>query len=666
MTLKAFSFFHLNMAYSAIDEKDRAKVIECCYWPLLRLARKHNLPFGIEASAWTLETIRSIDPSWIAELRDLVTNGPCEFIGCGYAQVIGPLVPAEVNQENLRLGMQCYQQMLGIQPKIALVNEQAFSAGLGPLYLEAGYKGLIMEWDNPSRAHPEWNIEWGYFPQHACGPSGSFIPLIWNRSVAFQKVQRFVHGEIELDDYLEYVNSHESKGIRAFPIYGNDVEVFDFRPGRYMSEAPLNASGEWFRMEAMYEAIRKQDNIEMIAPNNVLELMQERGAGNPLHLESAACPVPVKKQRKYNIVRWALSGRNDLVINTSCWKAFEAMKTSGEAGEEDWKRLCYLWSSDFRTHITEGRWINYIKDLNQFSEHWRVKGGPDQLIQPNLEIPFLYQSRQTRTPDNNFKISKRGNFLNIEGKRFHLTLNCLRGLAVEKFIDKEISEAPLFGTLPHGYFDDIQYAADFYSGHLVFEPAGKPKITDLNAVDPAISSTRNVVVVKCNIHTPLGSIKKKWRVDEAAGSVTLTYRLNWTEMPSGSLRLGYLTLNPQLFLANELYYQCNNGGKDLETFNIEEAEFDHGAPVSSLISANQGLGLTDGKILIGDIGRVIKIELDNSQHAALGLVSHRKILYSHLSRIAFSLLENDDTSRGQKSLSHDFSICFSCSGCDFF
>jgi len=215
MKLQLFSFFHLNLAYSAIGVEQRPTVIERCYWPLLRLARERGLPFGIEASAWTLETIAQIDPTWVDELRDLVTNGPCEFIGCGYAQVIGPLVPTAVNEANFRLGMQRYEALLGLRPKMALVNEQAYSAGLVPLYQEAGYESLIMEWNNPARVHPEWDAEWRYLPQYACGTGEQALPLVWNKSISFQKFQRYVHGEIELDEYLGYVRSHAGGSARG-------------------------------------------------------------------------------------------------------------------------------------------------------------------------------------------------------------------------------------------------------------------------------------------------------------------------------------------------------------------------------------------------------------------------------------------------------------------
>lgn len=648
MKLKLFSFFHLNLAYSAIGVEQRAKVIENCYWPLLRLARARQLPFGIEVSAWTLETIAAIDPSWVAELRDLVTHGPCEFIGCGYAQVIGPLVPAEVNQANFRIGMQRYEALLGLRPKIALINEQAYSAGLVPLYREAGYEALIMEWNNPARAHPDWDAEWRYLPQYACGADGEAMPLVWNKSVSFQKVQRYVHGEMELDEYMDYVLAHVADTPRAFPVYGNDVEVFDFRPGRYMTEAPLHAFGEWQRIDAMYAALQAHPALEMVAPSEVLGLMDQPGAGNRLHLETAAYPVPVKKQDKYNLLRWAVTGRDDLTINTQCWRIFEALRASRETTDADWAELCYLWSSDFRTHITEARWVEYRERLSRFAAQWQVKEPPSDLISMAVASPL--------PSDAGISVSRQGRFLNVQGKRFTLRLNCLRGMALEALIDRTVSDRSLCGTLHHGYFDDIQWAADYYSGHLVFESPGRAKVTDLNAVEPEATWVDGAVLIKGAIKTALGVVEKQWRVDEAKGRITLSYRLHWPEMDLGALRLGHLTLNPEAFKADALRYQTHNGGRDLESFNIANSDFDHGSPVSFLISANQALGLTSGEFRIGDADAVICLEADKTRRAAIGFVSHRKIHDSYLCRFSFTLRELDDTSRGKQSGDFDFEI----------
>jgi hypothetical protein len=643
MKLQAFSFFHLNLAYSAIEVAQRKDVIERCYWPLLRLARARQLPFGIEVSAWTLETIAEIDPAWLAELRDLVTHGPCEFIGCGYAQLIGPLVPAEVNAANLRVGMQRYEQLLGMRPKIALVNEQAYAAGLVPLYREAGYEALIMEWNNPARAHPEWDAEWRYLPQYVCGTGDVAMPLIWNKSVSFQKVQRYVHGEMELDEYLAYVMAHQGQAVRAFPLYGNDVEVFDFRPGRYMTEAPLHAFGEWQRIDAMYAALLAQPGLEMVPPSAVLKLMDQPGAGNRLHLETAAHPVPVKKQDKYNLLRWAVTGRDDLGINTQCWRIFEAMQRSEAVTEADWAELCYLWSSDFRTHITASRWADYRERLAASAERWQA-----QLpVLPATDAVVAVDEGELDPATSGMTVTRTGRFLEVKGSRFHVRLNCLRGLALDAWTDLQVGEKPLCGTVHHGYYDDIQWAADYYSGHLVFESPGRAKVTDLNAVEPMVTHDQSGVTVRASIKTPLGLVEKSWHVDEARGRLSLRYRLHWSDVGMGSLRLGYVTLNPDAFDPSSLRYEAHNGGRDLETFSLSGANFDHGAPVSFLISTNQAIGMTKGLLKVGDAHAAIQLETAKSAAAAVALVMCRQVAGSYLCRLGFTLKELDDTSKGK-------------------
>ena len=70
--LNLYSFFHLNLAYSAIEENDREKVIKSCYWPLLNLIKENSLPFGVELSGYTLEQIYSIDRDWVYLFKDLL------------------------------------------------------------------------------------------------------------------------------------------------------------------------------------------------------------------------------------------------------------------------------------------------------------------------------------------------------------------------------------------------------------------------------------------------------------------------------------------------------------------------------------------------------------------------------------------------------------------
>ncbi len=639
--LKLYSIFHLNLAYSSIEENQRAQVIECCYWPLLRLARKLNLPFGIEAPAYTLNVIAEIDPAWLAELYALMKNGSCEFIGSGYAQIIGPLVPAAVNRANLRLGLELYERLFHSRPRLALVNEQAYSSGLVKQYLEAGFKALVMEWDNPFQQHPEWSREWRYLPQFACDQHGNRIPLIWNKSIAFQKFQRYAHAELELDEYYSYLKQHLSDRPRAFPMYGNDVEIFDFRPGRYQTEPVLNGQNEWARIEKLFEALLAEERFSFIRPSQVLDLFDAPGAGNELHLESPEQPVPVKKQGKYNLTRWAVTGRNNTRINTDCWRIFEYLKDEPQATDVDWRELCYLWSSDFRTHITEKRWTNYQTRLKESLEKFQVRNKPSPDVETKAAVREIFVEANFQP-----RVERKGRYLDIETENLRIILNCRRGLALDKLWFKSVSEQPLVGTLAHGYYEDIDWGADYYTGHLVFEMPGQPKVTDLNPIDPtvAIAPSRREICVSGCVATPLGPVTKTITL-KRNGTLDLEYALDWTKIPLGSLRIANITLNPEAFDAEQLYFETHNGGTAAERFHVGGRRIDHGRSVSFLVSASGGLGMTENQFICGDAKKRIAITTSHAQAYTLPLVTAMPISGSYFFRAAFSVQEIDETSR---------------------
>jgi hypothetical protein len=87
--------------------------------------------------------------------------------------------------------------------------------------------------------------------------------------------------------------------------------------------------------------------------------------------------------------------------------------------------------------------------------------------------------------------------------------------------------------------------------------------------------------------------------------------------------------------------------------------FDHGQPVSYLVSANHVLGLTQGELEIGDHRIQIRAKLELAQSRAHAQVFKKNILDAHMTRVAFSLSEADDTSRGDRSLSNNFVVKFS-------
>jgi hypothetical protein len=634
--LRLHATFHLNLMFSSIEEEQRAEVIERCYWPLLALVRRREVPAGIEAPACTLEAIAELDPAWLAELRSLVHAGRCELVGSGYAQLIGPLVPAAVNAANQRLGLESYRRLVGVQPRTALVNEQAWSASLPRHYLEAGYAGVIMEWDNPAAGHPEWPHELRYQPQIAVGQDGAEMPLLWNHSIAFQKFQRYAHGELELEEYLDYLRGHRGAGDRVFTLYGSDAEVFDFRPGRYRTEAPLAAPQEWARIDALCDALVREPGIALVSPSAALAAAAGPHSARRLRLESPERPIPVKKQPKYHLARWAITGRDDLGVNTACWRAYERLRAEPRA-DAAWRELCYLWSSDFRTHITPARWRGFTERLTSFLGEVGARAAAPALEGPvgSAELPP------------GVRVERSGRWLTLETPETRLRLNCRRGLAIDALAFTALGGEPVVGSVPHGYFDEIEWSADQYTGFLVHAAAGQPQVTDLDAAEPLVEwrADAGEVVVHGWVATPHGPIRKEVALGVRRARVEVRHRLLWDEIPMGTLRLGHVTLIPTSFDERTLYVATHNGGPSLERFPLGRVELDQLSPVSHLVSCRSGLGATEGTILLGDAERAIRIEIPRARAALFPLLTMRRAGGRFFCRITLSARELDETSR---------------------
>lgn len=626
--LHGYYVFHLNLAFSSIEEDQRGVVIEKCYWPLLQISEKLKIPFGIELTGYTLEEIQRLDPAWVRAFRTGIEAGRLELLGSGYAQMIGPLVPARVTQENLKRGNIFYLDLLGVSPTTALVNEQAYASGLVELYLDAGYTALVMDWNACATRHPEWDDTWCFGPQKAKGQNGN-IDLIWTNTIAFQKVQRYAHGDMSLAEYLDYVESLIGDTVRTFPLYGNDVEIFDYRPGRFGTETVLSSSQEWDRLETMFDIVKSNEHIKIILPRDSVAI-HHHTANKPLRLETAALPTPVKKQHKYNITRWAVSGRDDLNANTACWHIYNNLLSAGDQAEdEDWQELCYLWSSDFRTHITESRWKG-------FSE--RLKALLEKTARPATQPAAIGAKSKAAT------VEQDGHYLNIETGSLLLRFNKRRGLAIDRLALASEPKTALCGTLPHGFFDDIGYGVDWFSGNCTFEAPGIPKIADLNPVDPVISCGNNGETrLEAKVATPAGPIVKTLTLHADTPQIDYDILFDWQNWERGSLRLGNFTLMPQAFDLDALSFRSHNGGAQAEEFLLKGEDIDHGAPISFLVSASSGLGLTEGSFDIGDEKRRLRLDVDMSTAALLGMVTHKPVGSSLFCRVSLSALEMDET-----------------------
>ncbi len=358
-----YGIFHANLQFSGIPEEQYPLILDRCYWPILELCRDLPIKLGLEFPAFTLETIAGMDPSFIDALKSLIEGKKCELIGSGYSQNIYPLIPAQVNNYNAVLGNGKYWHILGVKPSVAYVNEQVYASGLTELYLKNGYKSIFVDWDNTSMACP-LPQELRYAPQMIEHGQGSKLQVIWNSFISFQRFQRYIHGDLSLEQYIEYLLSHWKAGEnRSFPFYGSDWEIFDYRPGN-PDYFHISYNGEEIcRFKNMLEAIISEERFSLLTPSEVTGVFPE---GETINVVSPEYPLPCKKQVKYNVTRWAVCGRENTKKNTQCYRlmhnlqnlsALDKFASVGVLGvdelDKSWRDLCYLWGSDFRTFTTE-------------------------------------------------------------------------------------------------------------------------------------------------------------------------------------------------------------------------------------------------------------------------------------------------------------------------
>ncbi len=662
--LNLYSIFHLNIAYSSIPKEERQVVIKRCYWPLLRLAQKFPGAVSIEASGYTLEQIKILDPEWITTLRQLREGGVVQFVGSGYAQIIGPLVPARVNEENLKIGNEVYELLLGKRPTIAYVSEQAYSRSLIQHYKNTGYEAIVMEWNNPRLAHPEWPEEFQYHSHNVVDHNNESLPLIWNNSIAFQKFQQYAHNEIGIEEYLAYLYSHKGERARMFPLYGNDVEIFDFRPGRYKTEASLNNESEWGRIEMLFDRLNKDEDLAFIFPEEVPHVKPTH-AFRKISLESSNQPIPVKKQMKYNITRWALAGRDNVKNNAKCYRIFNNLITAENnievtaKAESLWKELCYLWGSDFRTHIEEKKYKNFLdhlENVHQKSEKF-IRATERQL--PEKDSHEHIEGRDAKWRERDGRII-------VQTPAAQAVFNTKRGLAIEFLIFPHVFKDSVIGTVPHGYYDDITLGDDFMSGHTSIDIPMRPEMTDLIPVtNVKVDDSHLYLEISADVIIDAGVIHKTIRVYKDISKIDYIFSFDLSGVSPSSFRSGIFTFIPESFDRKTLYYGCHNGGEDIETFSLAQGRDINPTAVSFLVSSSAALGNTEGMFVVGDKNKSIIFKTDMGKVAGLPMLQFSDLSQERtfLLRVLYSLGEFNETSfLAEQRAGRKFSFALSVEG----
>lgn len=609
---RLISLYHINTNFSSINASQFKKLINNSYNKLLDLIEHNNYNISVEASAKSLVDLKKIDENIINRLKYLINIKKCSFVASGYVQMIMPLVPYEVNKKNIELGNEIYKEYLGIKPKIFYVNEQTFSKSL--IKLLGKYDKIILEYKKSDLAIKKNDA--AYNINTIQDDYNNKIDVIWNDHILFQKFQKLIYDEITENEYLKFLKKYKFPKNSYLPIYCSDVECFGFSPGRYPVEPKL-LNKHWEKINSIYKRLESARYIH----SNLYNLYKGTNLKS-YRITNIENPIIVKKQAKYNVTRWCLTGRNDLKINTFCWRLLENFKTNKIKDKKKWQSLCELWSSDLRTHITKIKWNNTIRKFKD-------KG----LI--NLDFKKLSL--------HNLKKIKAINELNFRHKNLKIKINPKKGFSIKNLYKKN----KILGFVEQGYFNSKKLDVDFFSGHSILEYE-KQKFTD-------ISTNYKNYFVRNNLNESIFIVKNgmkkflKYKKISIINKSEIQLENCFTKIPDSSLRTFYLTINPKLFNKKDLYIKTHNGGNKFETFYFKNSNFDYGKPVSNIVSSNTTLGATNNTLILGDKKNLVIIKIERNFSAIMPMLSYQSFSKSYLLRLYFSCCETDDTSK-RKSL----------------
>lgn len=119
------------------------------------------------------------------------------------------------------------------------------------------------------------------------------LPILWSDTILFQQFQRTVHCEQDIKSYISFIKKYTKKH-KTIPIYSSDLEIFNFRPGRFETEQVIKTD-EWQNITNIIKELKKDFIFEL--PSKVVENYLNKN--KKISLTTNMNPIIVKKQEKY-------------------------------------------------------------------------------------------------------------------------------------------------------------------------------------------------------------------------------------------------------------------------------------------------------------------------------------------------------------------------------
>ncbi len=615
--IPAYIIFHHNLLYSSIPESHYEYIVNEVYYPLLELAHE-GFKIGLEFNGWTLEKIAGISLKFIEDIKNLEREGKVELVASSYTQAIFPLIPYEVNKKNVEIGIDIFKEIFRKVPKVFLLNEMVYSIGAVEILKEFGFEAFIFDWVNAIKDN-NWkkNLKlWEVAKNEG-------LKILWADTYMTQKFQRFVWGDIDKGDYISFLKKKISMSPFSLPLYIGDAEIFDYVPG---SLEFTKGGSDFKRLKDILRVIGDSFPVTFSLPSEILKLKVDPYV---ISISTPGYPIRTKKQDKYNVTRWAVTGRDSAKMNTQCYMLYEKIKK--DKNKELWKNLCFLWGSDFRTNTTDEKYLLF-----------RNLMGYSLLTSRQNTASKKEEHSRENTVSFSVKHFHRGRYFIVETPYHKAILVKNKGLALRELVFKSKSQKPLIGTIEHGYYDDISYGADFFSFHTLIATQNGEQITDLSSRVKVLCSFENgffKVSHREPINLPFISIFKEYLFSE---TLKVVYKLYFKNLYPMSIRLGIITLIPESFERETLFYKTHNGGKEEEIFYLKGKEVKLDMPVNYIVTARGCLGATEGLFTFGDKNKEIKVITNKSQFYTVPLLRYQEFDNSFFFRIYHTICERDE------------------------
>ncbi len=139
---------HANIQYSQLHPDKREWVIRNAYEPLFKLIAKNDYRIGFEASGATLDVIADKCPDVLADLKELIQLEKIEPVGSPHIHIMLPNVDRVIGLNSLKHGLDTWEKHTGVRPEVGWNPECGWADFLPDIYLEAGFKALVMDADS--------------------------------------------------------------------------------------------------------------------------------------------------------------------------------------------------------------------------------------------------------------------------------------------------------------------------------------------------------------------------------------------------------------------------------------------------------------------------------------------------------------------------------------